>query len=55
MAVGDIYIKFKTENKTRTELCCLSKYLFNYIEEYRITSEISEENIPHGYYLLQRV
>jgi hypothetical protein len=34
--VGDIYIKFKGDNKTRTELKCLSRHLFRYIEEYRI-------------------
>jgi hypothetical protein len=39
MAVGDIYIKFKSENKTRKEMCCLAIHLFNYIEEYRIRTE----------------
>ena len=53
--VGDIYIKFKSENKTRTEMCCLAKHLFNHIEEYRIISEDNESDIPPGYYLLQRI
>jgi hypothetical protein len=55
MAVGDIYIKFKSENKTRKEMCCLAANLFNYIEEYKIKTELDELSVPKGYYLLQRV
>lgn len=55
MAVGDIYIKFKGDNKTRKEMCCLAANLFNYIEEYRIRTELDELSIPKGYYLLQRI
>jgi hypothetical protein len=54
MAIGDIYIKYKTDNKTRKELCCLASDLFNYIDEIRITSDIPTY-IPKGYYLLQRI
>jgi len=39
MAVGDIYIKFKSDNNTRKEMCCLAMHLFNHIEEYRIRTE----------------
>ena len=55
MAIGDIYIRFKNNNSTRKELCCLASHLFNYIEEYRINSDIDETSIPKGFYLLQRV
>ena len=55
MAVGDIYIRFKDAESTRTELCCLARYLFDYIEEFRIKTEDDENRIPRGFYLLQRV
>ena len=55
MAVGDIYIKLKSDNKTRKEMCCLAIHLFNCIEEYRINVDADELVIPKGFYLLQRV
>lgn len=55
MAVGDTYVKFKDAISYRKEICFLSKHSNKYIDYIVIRNEGDEENMPLGFYLLQRV